>query len=77
MQTMETTTRELSISTMVGLTLQSLHSKHPLRYSSTCSQACFYYLPYLKPNGKTCDVQCCFRVDILRNGTLAFYELGL
>ena len=39
MQTMETTTRELSISTMVGLTLQSLHSKHPLRYSDTCSQA--------------------------------------
>ena len=42
MQTMETTTRELSTSTMAGLTLQSLHSKHPLRYSDT-----FCYFRYL------------------------------
>ena len=54
MQTMVTTTRDLSTSTMVGQTLPSLHSKHPLRYSEsssppfiTCTVLTRNYAPFL------------------------------
>ena len=60
MQTMETTTRDLSTSTMAGQTLPSLHSKYPLRYSESSSPPLLLLgtkQGKLKSSSKTSDVQ--------------------
>ena len=52
MQTMETTTRDLSTSTMVGQTLPSLECKHHLRYSVLVNQVPHLLLLVVSKQGK-------------------------